>query len=107
MNNPFFDQLVRRIEGDRRALNQAADIFQGMIDRKMWQQLTRKQEIPTDLNQLEEQLYRNQIFFRQVQLEGRWWTRCSGKILAFTADDDMPAPNGTLPKNTVSKPLIA
>ena len=90
MNNPFFEQLVRRIEGDRQALNQTADIFQGMIDRKMWQKLTSRKEIPTDLDQLEELLYRNQIFFRQVQLEGRWWLRCSGKILAFTADEDLP-----------------
>jgi ABC-type bacteriocin/lantibiotic exporter with double-glycine peptidase domain len=90
MNNPFFEQLVQRIEGDRQALDQTADIFRGMIDRKMWLQLTRQREIPTDLDQLEETLYRHQIFFRQVQLEGRWWTRCSGKLLAFTQEDDLP-----------------
>jgi ABC-type bacteriocin/lantibiotic exporter with double-glycine peptidase domain len=90
MNNPFFEQLVQRIEGDRQALNQTADIFHGMIDRKMWQKLTRQREIPTDINQLEELFYRNQIFFRQVKLEGRWWTSCSGKLLAFTADEDTP-----------------
>jgi len=90
MNNPFFEQLVQRIEGDRRALNQSADILRGMIDRKMWLKLTHKREIPADINQLEEVFYRQQIFFRQLQLEGRWWTRCSGKLLAFTQEDDLP-----------------
>ena len=88
MNNPFFEQLVQRIEGDRQAMNQASDILRGMIDRKMWQKLTQKGEMPTDINQLEEIFYRQQIFFRQLKLEGRWWSRCSGKVLAFTRDDD-------------------
>ena len=90
MYNPFFEQLVQRIEGDRQALNQTADIFRGMIDRKMWEKLTRQREIPTDIDQLEELFYRHQIFFRQVQLEGRWWSRCSGKMLAFTKEGDLP-----------------
>ena len=90
MNNLFFDQLVQRIEGDKKALNSAADIFRGMIDRKMWKKLTSQREIPADIDQLEEQFYRQQIFFRQIKLEGRWWSRCSGKLLAFTADDDAP-----------------
>ncbi len=90
MNNPFFEQLVQRIEGDRQALNQTADIFQAMIDRKMWQKLTQTREIPTDINKLEEIFYRQQIFFRQLRLEGRWWSRCSGKLLAFTQEDDLP-----------------
>ena len=90
MNNLFFEQLVQRIEGDKKALNNAADIFRGMIDRKMWLRLTHQREIPLDINQLEEQFYRQQIFFRQVLLEDRWWSRCSGKLLAFTADDDSP-----------------
>ena len=90
MNNPFFEQLVQRIEGDRQALNQSADILQGMIDRKMWMKLTRKREIPADISQLEEIFYRHQIFFRQLQLEGRWWSRCSGKLLAFTREGDLP-----------------
>ena len=90
MNNPFFEQLVQRIEGDRQALNQASDILRGMIDRKMWQKLTQKGEMPTDINQLEEIFYRQQIFFRQLQLEDKWWSRCSGKLLAFTKEDDSP-----------------
>ena len=88
--NPFFEQLVQRIEGDRKALNQTADIFQGMIDRKMWMKLTQKREIPTDIKELEEVMYRQQIFFRQVQLEDRWWSRCSGKLLGFTQEEDLP-----------------
>ena len=90
MNNLFFEQLVQRIEGDRKAMNLAADLFRGMIDRKVWKKLTLKREIPESLDQLEEAFYRQQIFFRQVQLEGKWWTRCSGKLLAFSADDDTP-----------------
>ena len=88
--NPFFEQFGQRIEGDREALNQSADIFRAMIDRKLWKQLTRQREIPTDLNQLEELFYRHQIFFTPVQLEGDWWSRCSGKLLAFTAEEDLP-----------------
>ena len=90
MINPFFEQLVQRIEGDHRALNQTADIFRGMIDRKMWEQLTQQKEIPADLDILEKVLYQNQIFFNQIELEGRWWTRSSGKLLAFTAQEDKP-----------------
>ena len=90
MNNLFFEQLVQRIEGDRKAMNQAADLFRGMIDRKVWKKLTLKREIPEDLDQLEEAFYRQQIFFRQIRLEGKWWRRCSGKLLAFSADDDTP-----------------
>ncbi len=90
MNNLFFEQLVQRIEGDRKAMNQAADLFRGMIDRKVWKKLTLKREIPEDLDQLEEAFYRQQIFFRQIRLEGKWWRRCSGRLLAFSADDDTP-----------------
>lgn len=90
MNNLFFEQLVQRIEGDKKALNQAADIFRGMIDRKMWRKLTMQREIPATLDQLEEEFYRRQIFFREVRLEGKWWSRTTGKILAFTADEDAP-----------------
>jgi ABC-type bacteriocin/lantibiotic exporter with double-glycine peptidase domain len=86
----FLDQLVQRIEGDRKAMNQAADIFRGMIDRKVWQKLTQQRGIPTDLDQLEEIFYRHQIFFRQVNLEGSWWSSCSGKLLAFMKEDDAP-----------------
>ena len=86
----LFEQLVQRIEGDRQAMNQAVDIFRGMIDRKVWQQLTQQREIPQDINELEEVFYQEQIYFRQVHLEGRWWARCSGKMLGFTADDDTP-----------------
>ena len=90
MNNLFFDQLVQRIEGDKKAMNAAADIFRGMIDRKFWNKLTQQREIPADIDQLEEQFYQQQIFFREVKLEGRWWSRCSGKLLAFSADEDTP-----------------
>lgn len=88
MKNLFFDQLVSRIEGDRRAMNQAVDIFRGMIDRKIWLQLTQQSEIPAEIDQLEEEFHRHQIFFRQVKLDGRWWNRCTGKLLGFMCDDD-------------------
>lgn len=90
MYNPFFEQLVQRIEGDRKAMNQAADIFISMIDRKVWKELTNQKEITPDIGKLEETLYRNQIFFRLVRLEGRWWSGCSGKMLGFTKEGDLP-----------------
>ena len=64
MKSFLFDQLVRRIEGDREALNQASDIFRGMIDRKIWRQINQQREIPTDINELDEALYNQRIFFR-------------------------------------------
>ena len=88
MKNLFLDQLAKRIEGDRQALNQVYDIFRGMIDRKVWLQLTQQREIPDNLDELEEEFYRQQIFFRQVMLEGRWWKRCTGKLLGFLCEDD-------------------
>ena len=48
MDNLFFEQLVQRIEGDQKALNEASDLFRGMIDRKIWKQLTRQKEIPKE-----------------------------------------------------------
>jgi len=90
MDNLLFEQLVQRIEGDRKAVRDAASLFRGMIDRKAWLQLTRRQEIPSDIRRLEEIFYQQQIFFRPVRLEGRWWTRCTGKLLAFTVEDDTP-----------------
>lgn len=90
MRSLLFQQIVQRIEGDRQAMNQTADIFRSMIDRKMWRQLTQQREIPTDISQLEESLYRQQIFFREVKFEGRWWEYCTGKLLGFTADNDTP-----------------
>lgn len=88
MKSQLFDQLVKRIEGDRRAMNQAVDIFRGMLDRKVWLQLTHQREIPTEIDELEEEFHRQQIFFRQVKLEGRWWSRCTGKLLGFMCEDD-------------------
>ena len=88
MKSLLFDQLVKRIEGDRRAMNQAVDIFRGMLDRKVWLQLTQQREIPADIDELEEEFHRQQIFFRQVKLEGRWWSRCTGKLLGFMCEDD-------------------
>ena len=90
MKSFLFDQLVRRIEGDREALNQAADIFRGMLDRKVWLQLTQNKEIPDDIGKLEEEFNRQQIFFRQIKLEDKWWKRCTGKLLGFTVDGDEP-----------------
>ncbi|MBQ2515441.1 MAG: hypothetical protein II533_03785, partial [Bacteroidales bacterium] len=60
MNNLFFEQLVQRIEGDRKAMNRAVDIFRGMIDRRVWRRLTLKREIPEDIEELEKSFYRQQ-----------------------------------------------
>ena len=90
MDNFLFEQLVQRIQGDRKALQEVSDIFRGMIDRKAWQDLTHQREVPLDINQLEQIFTQQQIFFRQIKLEGRWWNRCTGKLLAFTVKGDRP-----------------
>ena len=90
MDNFLFEQLVQRIQGDRKALQEASDIFRGMIDRKAWQDLTRQREVPLDIGQLEQVFTQQQIFFRQIRLEGKWWNRCTGKLLAFTVKGDRP-----------------
>ena len=92
MDNFLFEQLVQRIQGDRKALQEASDIFRGMIDRKAWQDLTRQREVPLDIGQLEQVFTQQQIFFRQIRLEGKWWNRCTGKLLAFTVKGDRPRP---------------
>jgi ABC-type bacteriocin/lantibiotic exporters, contain an N-terminal double-glycine peptidase domain len=61
-----------------------------MIDRRVWRKLTRKREIPENLDELERVFYQQQIYFREIVLEGKWWRCCSGKVLAFSADDDTP-----------------
>ena len=90
MSNLLFDQLVQRIEGDRKTLNEASEVFRGMIDRKTWLRLTHQRDIPVDIRRLEEIFYQQQIFFRQIKLDGPWWNRCSGKVLAFTKEGDIP-----------------
>ena len=86
-DNPFLQQLANRIEGDRQAMSQTMDILCAVIDRKLWKQLQAAQDIPPTLEQIETFLECKNIFFRNIELGDRWWSRCTGKMIGFLADD--------------------
>ncbi len=88
--DPIYEQLTRRIEGNRRVMGQAGDIFMSMISRSVLKQLHQGEDRQLDADRLEQLFISQGIFFRQVTLEGAWWKRTTGKLLAFMADDDMP-----------------
>jgi len=89
-NNPFLQQLVQRMDGDRQAMSKTRDILCALIDRKLWKQLEAAQELPPSTEHIEAFLESKNIFFRYVTLTDRWWTRCTGKMIGFLADDDTP-----------------
>ena len=84
------EQLTQRIEGNRKAVGRAGDIFMAMIDRQLMKQLKNDSERLSDPCQLEHELMSKGVFFREVTLSGPWWKRTTGSLLAFMADDDMP-----------------
>ena len=88
--NLFLQQLAQRMDGDRRAMSQARDILRSMIDRKLWKQMKSAIEIPSDIGQVETLLDRYNIFFRYITLTDRWWSRCTGYMMGFMADDGTP-----------------
>lgn len=88
MLNPILEQLVRRIEGDRQALNQAASLLYAMTDRKAWKHLS--WELPTTLEELEALLEKRNITIREVTLADGWWRRSTGTMIGFLAADDTP-----------------
>lgn len=90
MRDTLYEQLVRRIEGNRQAMNDVADIFTGMIDSSVKKHMKNKRGVPTDINELEAELCRQEIYFRQIELTDGWWKRGTGKILAFLTEDDTP-----------------
>ena len=83
-------QLFLRMDGDRKAMNQARDILRAMIDRKLWKQMQSTVDLPSDIEQIETLLDRYNIFFRYITLTDRWWARCTGYMMGFMADDDTP-----------------
>ena len=87
INNPFLQQIDNRIEGDRQTMEQTQDILRSMIDRKLWKQLQAAREMPPSLEQIETFLDGKNIFFRNITLTDRWWSRCTGKMIGFTTDD--------------------
>ena len=84
------EQLTQRIEGNRKAVGLAGDIFMSMIDRQLMKQLKSGNERFTNPRQLEQTLMSKGVFFREVTLSGPWWKRTTGSLLAFMADDDTP-----------------
>ena len=90
INNPFLEQLTHRLDGDRQAMSRTQDIFRALVDRKLWRQLKSSEEIPLSLEDMETFLNGKNIFFRNVELTDGWWSRCTGKMLGFLAEDDTP-----------------
>ena len=86
----FLQQLAQRMDGDRKAISQAETILRSMIDRKLWKQMESAEELPKDIEQIETLLERYNVFFRFIKLNDRWWTRCTGYMMGFMADDNTP-----------------
>ena len=86
----FLQQLAQRMDGDRKAMSQAQDILRSMIDRKLWKQMQSTVDLPADFEQIEMLLEQYNIFFREITLSENWWTRCTGYMLGFMADDNTP-----------------
>lgn len=93
----LYEQLKRRIEGNRQAVGRAGDLFMSMVSRDVLRRVgaapvparhADSTACPPD--DLELQLASLGIFFRQVTLEGSWWKHTTGRILAFLQEDDTP-----------------
>lgn len=84
------EQLTQRIEGNRKAIGHAGDIFMSMIDRQLVKQLINGNEQWPDASHLEQTLMSRGVFFREVTLSGPWWRRTTGNLLAFMVSDDTP-----------------
>lgn len=84
------EQLTQRIEGNRKAVGRAGDIFMSMVDRQLMKQLKNGNEHLPDASHLEQALMSQGVFFREVTLAGPWWKRTTGRLLAFMSDDDTP-----------------
>ena len=75
INNPFLEQLARRLDGDRQAMSRTQDIFRSMVDRKVWKQMKLTEEIPSSIDDVESFLNAKNIFFRNITLTDGWWNR--------------------------------
>ena len=90
MTNMFLQQLAQRVDGDRKAMTKTLEILRSMIDRKLWKQMESAVELPTDIEEIETLLEKYNVFFRYINLSEGWWSRCTGYMLGFMADDDTP-----------------
>ena len=88
ITNIFLQQLALRVDGDRKAMRQTVDILRSMIDRKLWKQMQSGADLPSNFDELELLLEQYNVFFRTITLSDGWWTRCTGYMLGFIADDN-------------------
>ena len=88
--NIFHQQLAQRMDGDRKAMIKTRDILRSLVDRKLWKQMEASVELPADIEQIETLLEKYNVFFRYINLNEGWWSRCTGYMLGFMADDDTP-----------------
>jgi len=88
IKNLFLQQLALRVDGDRKAMRQTVDILRSMIDRKLWKQMQSGADLPSNFDELELLLEQYNVFFRTITLSDGWWTRCTGYMLGFMADDN-------------------
>ena len=89
-NNILLQQLAQRMDGDRKAMSQTMEILRSMIDRKLWKQMESSVDLPLDLDEIETQLDRYNIFFRYITLTDGWWAHCTGYMMGFMADGHTP-----------------
>ncbi len=90
ITNIFLQQLAQRMDGDREAMTKTLNILRSMIDRKLWKQMEANVDLPQDFEQIETLFEQYNIFFRNITLSDGWWTRCTGYMLGFMADDGAP-----------------
>ena len=88
--NIFLQQLAQRMDGDRKAMSKTRDILRSLVDRKLWKQMESSVDLPLDLDEIETQLDRYNIFFRYITLTDGWWARCTGYMMGFMADGHTP-----------------
>lgn len=88
--DPMYEQLMRRIEGNRKAVGRAGDIFMSMVSRSMLRQFRSDEGRQLDVSCLDKLFIRQGVFFRQITLTGEWWKHTTGRLLAFTIEDDIP-----------------
>lgn len=88
MKDPVLEQLIRRIEGDRQSLDEAAALLHAMTNQKVWRRMN--WDNPVSMEELHEMLVEKNYFTRQVTLTDGWWKRSTGQMIGFLKEDDTP-----------------
>lgn len=88
MNDPVLEQLIRRIEGDRQSLDEAAALLHAMTSQKVWRRMS--WDSPVSMEQLQAMVAERNYFLRQVTLDDGWWRSSTGQMIGFLAEDDTP-----------------